>query len=175
MRLRMDDQGAGPSGAPLDLLDLASTRRALAGGASPLKRRRDEGEGVQTAEDGRLLVPDEGAEAELQRQAQRVRHASGQEEEEEEEGRGPGKKKRRTQDGRNHEGGPRKGKGSSAGYAGAEYASRHGKGDVKKAGKMEPHAYWPLDARMLNRRRGKASQAQKGMASTLGLGKKGRK
>ncbi|GJP30840.1 hypothetical protein CLOM_g7170 [Closterium sp. NIES-68] len=35
-------------------------------------------------------------------------------------------------------------------------------GHLKKEGKLEPHAYWPLDAKMLNRRAGKGGEGGKG-------------
>ena len=43
---------------------------------------------------------------------------------------------------------------------------------MKKEGKLEPHAYWPLDPKMMNRREGKRVAARRGLASVAGVGKK---
>ncbi|CAI7759165.1 unnamed protein product [Closterium sp. NIES-54] len=67
------------------------------------------------------------------------------------------------------------GSGSGWSYTGDEYAAGSGRragGDVKKEGKLEPHAYWPLDAKMLNRRAGKLAAARRGMTSVMGAGGK---
>ncbi|CAI5511733.1 unnamed protein product [Closterium sp. Naga37s-1] len=74
-----------------------------------------------------------------------------------------------------HGGKNQTGSGSGWSYTGDEYAAGRGRragGDVKKEGKLEPHAYWPLDAKMLNRRAGKLAAAQRGMTSVMGAGGK---
>ncbi|CAI5516607.1 unnamed protein product [Closterium sp. Naga37s-1] len=60
------------------------------------------------------------------------------------------------------------GSGSGWSYTGDEYAAGSGRragGDVKKEGKLEPHAYSPLDAKMLNRRAGKLAAERRGMTT----------
>jgi len=56
-------------------------------------------------------------------------------------------------------------------YTGTEYKSKKAGGDVKREGKLEPYAYWPLDAKMLNRREEKRSIAKKGLANVMKLTK----
>ena len=46
-------------------------------------------------------------------------------------------------------------------------------GDVKGGSKVEPYAYWQMDRKMLNRRRGKQAVASKGLAGVVGGAKSG--
>jgi hypothetical protein len=46
-------------------------------------------------------------------------------------------------------------------------------GDVKGGSKVEPYAYWQMDRKMLNRRRGKQATASKGLAGVVGGAKSG--
>ncbi|KNA13159.1 hypothetical protein SOVF_119210 [Spinacia oleracea] len=46
------------------------------------------------------------------------------------------------------------------------------RGDVKKKGKFEPYAYWPLDRKMLSRRPEHRASARRGMRSVVKLTKK---
>lgn len=62
--------------------------------------------------------------------------------------------------------------GSGWAYAGSEYASKRADGDVKRKGKLEPYAYWPLDRKMMSRRPEHRAAARKGMASVVKLTKK---
>uniref|UniRef100_A0A803MF63 RRP12-like protein n=1 Tax=Chenopodium quinoa TaxID=63459 RepID=A0A803MF63_CHEQI len=57
-------------------------------------------------------------------------------------------------------------------YTGNEYASKKAHGDVKKKGKFEPYAYWPLDRKMLSRRPEHRAAARRGMRSVVKLKKK---
>ncbi|XP_021750210.1 RRP12-like protein [Chenopodium quinoa] len=57
-------------------------------------------------------------------------------------------------------------------YTGNEYASKKARGDVKKKGKFEPYAYWPLDRKMLSRRPEQRAAARRGMHSVVKLTKK---
>lgn len=56
-------------------------------------------------------------------------------------------------------------------YTGTEYKNKKAGGDIKRDGKLEPYAYWPLDAKMLNRREEKRSIAKKGLANVMKLSK----
>ena len=55
---------------------------------------------------------------------------------------------------------------------GSEYASKKASGDVKRKGKLEPYAYWPLDRKMMSRRPEQRAAARKGMASVVKMTKK---
>lgn len=56
-------------------------------------------------------------------------------------------------------------------YTGNEYASKKASGDVRRSGKLEPYAYWPLDRKLLSRRREQKAAARKGMSSVIKLTK----
>eukprot|EP00271_Cylindrocystis_brebissonii_P012543 TRINITY_DN3123_c0_g1_i1.p1 TRINITY_DN3123_c0_g1~~TRINITY_DN3123_c0_g1_i1.p1 ORF type:complete len:429 (-),score=108.54 TRINITY_DN3123_c0_g1_i1:301-1473(-) len=68
-----------------------------------------------------------------------------------------------------------KGSGTGWAYTGEEYAPKKGKagGDTKRAGKLEPHAYWPLDPKLMNRREGKRADARKGLVGIANRARKG--
>lgn len=57
-------------------------------------------------------------------------------------------------------------------YTGSEYASKKATGDVKRKGKLEPYAYWPLDRKMMSRRPEHRAAARKGMVSVVNMAKK---
>lgn len=57
-------------------------------------------------------------------------------------------------------------------YTGSEYSNKKAGGDVKKKGKLEPYAYWPLDRKMMSRRPEHRAAARKGMASVVKMTKK---
>ncbi|ERN05541.1 hypothetical protein AMTR_s00007p00264720 [Amborella trichopoda] len=61
---------------------------------------------------------------------------------------------------------------SGRAYKGDEYASKKASGDLKKKGKLEPYAYWPLDRKMLNTREEKRAVSRKGLANVMKLFKK---
>ncbi|KAI3713354.1 hypothetical protein L1987_71931 [Smallanthus sonchifolius] len=52
-------------------------------------------------------------------------------------------------------------------YTGSEYSSKKAGGDVKRKGKLEPYAYWPLDRKMVSRRPEHRAAARKGMSSVV--------
>jgi ribosomal RNA-processing protein 12 len=59
--------------------------------------------------------------------------------------------------------------GRSAQHSGDRYKPKKAGtgGDVKAGGSVEPYAYWQLDRKMLNRRRGKQAAASKGLAGVV--------
>jgi hypothetical protein len=59
--------------------------------------------------------------------------------------------------------------GRSAQHSGERYKPKKSGtgGDVKSGGGVEPYAYWQLDRKMLNRRRGKQAAASKGLAGVV--------
>ncbi|KAD6455117.1 hypothetical protein E3N88_09823 [Mikania micrantha] len=52
-------------------------------------------------------------------------------------------------------------------YTGSEYSSKKAGGDLKRKGKLEPYAYWPLDRKMVSRRPEHRATARKGMSSVV--------
>lgn len=61
-----------------------------------------------------------------------------------------------------------------ASHSGERFRSKKSGGDVKGASKMEPYAYWPLDRKMLNKkRRGKQAAASKGLEKIVKGAKQG--
>ncbi|GJQ93738.1 hypothetical protein Tco_0004877 [Tanacetum coccineum] len=56
-------------------------------------------------------------------------------------------------------------------YTGSEYSSKKAGGDLKRKGKLEPYAYWPLDSKMVSRKPDHRAAARKGMSSVVKLSK----
>ncbi|GKD97623.1 hypothetical protein Tco_1381520, partial [Tanacetum coccineum] len=56
-------------------------------------------------------------------------------------------------------------------YTGSEYSSKKAGGDLKRKGKLEPYAYWPLDRKMVSRKPDHRAAARKGMSSVVKLSK----
>ncbi|KAK8964220.1 hypothetical protein KSP40_PGU000803 [Platanthera guangdongensis] len=52
-------------------------------------------------------------------------------------------------------------------YTGIEYNSKKAGGDLKKKGKLEPYAYWPLERKLLNRGLERTASARKGMTNVM--------
>ncbi|KAL3700630.1 hypothetical protein R1sor_018652 [Riccia sorocarpa] len=158
---------------PLDLLDVKRTREALS--SVSRKRKEDDEDEPQFASDGRLIIDENG-------DKKRKRSRDDSDDEADTKSRGGksfgGKSdasmgKTSTKHGRpvkdSH--GRKKAKGSWS-YAGDDYVNRKAKGDIKKEGKHDPYAYWPLDPKMLNRRQAKRRTAREGMASVFKAGSK---
>ncbi|EFJ51860.1 hypothetical protein VOLCADRAFT_87463 [Volvox carteri f. nagariensis] len=73
-------------------------------------------------------------------------------------------------------GGPRgrqDGKGGKGAHSGERFKAKNASGDVKGKAKVEPYAYWSLDRRMLNRRRGKQAAASSKLTSVISGAKAG--
>lgn len=147
---------------PLDLLDQRKTRLALRSGG---KRKHDSDDEPEFDEEGRLVVH-EGGKSRRDKKDKSSDHESDEERDKTEVGsfvsRNSSKKvqkRRKTSD-------------SGWAYTGNEYASKKARGDVKKKGKLEPYAYWPLDRKMLSRRPEHKAAARRGMASVVKLTKK---
>jgi len=63
-------------------------------------------------------------------------------------------------------------------HSGKQYESKKAGGDVKGKSKLEPYAYWPLDRKLMNRRKSKARAGMEGLRSVVkskGAIKKGNK
>ncbi|KAI5064175.1 hypothetical protein GOP47_0020845 [Adiantum capillus-veneris] len=143
---------------PLDLLDMQKTRSVLSN--NKLKRKNYDSDDLEVDPDGRLIVPDESTDFK-----ERTKDSKDQDVDmrSTKSGKSANKlkpkahatKKRKTETG--------------WAYTGQEYSNKKGagRGDVKRQGKLDPYAYWPLDPKMLNRREGKKAVARKGLASVV--------
>ncbi|KAJ0091710.1 hypothetical protein Patl1_13651 [Pistacia atlantica] len=143
---------------PLDLLDRQKTRSALRS-SEHSKRKSESDDDLEIDSEGRLVihegdkpkkvlhsVPDSDARSEV----------------------GSIMSMNSTRKNQKH----RKTSESGWAYTGSEYASKKATGDVKRKGKLEPYAYWPLDRKMMSRRPEHRAAARKGMASVVNMAKK---
>lgn len=167
----MDVEGAGE---PLDLLDTRKTREVLRGPKSQ-QRKNDSDDELEYTADGKMIVDESGDKIrdKLKRKKQweedHPQAAASQ----------AGRSSKRGADevsrSQSRPGKTRKtNESKSWAYTGDEYASKKSKavGDVKKDGKLDPYAYWPLDPKILNRREAKRNAARKGMGSVMKSAKK---
>ncbi|CAL5397016.1 unnamed protein product [Camellia sinensis] len=144
---------------PLDLLDRQKTRSSLQS-SEHLKRKADLDDEPEIDSEGRLVIRLGGKEDEQKREMSPDPESDG-----------------RSQAGShvsmNSQRGQKRRKTSDTGwsYMGSEYASKKARGDVKRKGKLEPYAYWPLDRKMMSRRPEQRAAARKGMASVVKMTK----
>ncbi|XP_028120905.1 RRP12-like protein [Camellia sinensis] len=144
---------------PLDLLDRQKTRSSLQS-SEHLKRKADLDDEPEIDSEGRLVIRLGGKEDEQKREMSPDPESDG-----------------RSQAGShvsmNSQRGQKRRKTSDTGwsYMGSEYASKKACGDVKRKGKFEPYAYWPLDRKMMSRRPEQRAAARKGMASVVKMTK----
>ena len=150
---------------PLDLLDAQKTRSVLS--TNKLKRKNDDSDDdLEIDLDGRFIVPDENmmkkkkASSKGNNDVDMQSTRSGKSNNGKMKLNGQGSKKRKTETG--------------WAYTGEEYTNKkgNGKGDVKREGKLDPYAYWPLDPKMMNRRSGKKAAARKGLTSITQMTRK---
>eukprot|EP00850_Spirogloea_muscicola_P009487 SM000053S17444 [mRNA] locus=s53:449406:462681:+ [translate_table: standard] len=182
------DELAGESGEPLDLLDVQRTRTALSAPPSTRWGQRQAGDeegDLEVGPDGRLIVAESSNDRGKRRRDDDGDANMGDAEwlETGSRGRSQGRlhqpKVQKGPQGQRRAAGNGSGKRAAPastaarkkgwGYTGQEYADKRGRagGDAQRAGRLEPYAYWPLDAKLLNRREGKRAQARSGMASVL--------
>ncbi|XP_057468052.1 LOW QUALITY PROTEIN: uncharacterized protein LOC130757308 [Actinidia eriantha] len=144
---------------PLDLLDRQKTRSALRS-SEYLKRKPDSDDEPEIDSEGRLIIREGGKKQKREmspdpdsdgrsRAGSYVSYKSSQKVQ----------KRRKTSE-------------TGWAYMGSEYASKKASGDVKRKGKLEPYAYWPLDRKMMSRRPEQRAAARKGMASVVKMTKK---
>ncbi|KAH7851415.1 hypothetical protein Vadar_011301 [Vaccinium darrowii] len=142
---------------PLDLLDQRKTRSALRS-SEHLKRKPDSDDEPEIDPEGRLIIHEEGKKK-LKREmspdpdsdarTKASTHLSTNSSR-------MAQKRRKTLD-------------SGWAYVGSEYGSKKASGDVRRKGKLEPYAYWPLDRKMMSRRPVQRAAARKGMANVVKL------
>ncbi|KAG0499668.1 hypothetical protein HPP92_004359 [Vanilla planifolia] len=141
---------------PLDLLDRRKTRSVLRS-TSKLKTSVElSDDEPELDHEGRLIIHEDWEKPKKQNgsldhdsdsRSQAVSHSSGKSSSRSQ------KKRQKTESGWS--------------YTGGDYKSKKAAGDVKKKGKLEPYAYWPLDRKLLNRRVDRKAVARKGMASVM--------
>lgn len=171
----MDTEG---DGEPLDLLDTRKTREVLRGPKSQ-PAKHDSDDDMEYTSEGKLIVDESG-----DRIREKLKRKKQWEEDHPDAVSQGGKssKHKRSENTESRErsvskAGPAKKlkkENSSWAYTGDEYASKKSKvmGDVKKEGKLDPYAYWPLDPKILNRRETKRTAARKGLGSVMHTTKK---
>ncbi|CAI0387632.1 unnamed protein product [Linum tenue] len=142
---------------PLDLLDKNKTRASLRRSSELGKRKYEvDDDEPEIDPEGRLIINDEGE------NPRKVRNSSAVEDPDAKSEAGGSRLSRTTQKRR---------KTSSEGrgwaYTGNEYANKKAGGDVKRKGKLEPYAYWPLDRKMMSRRPEHRAAARRGMSSVV--------
>ncbi|KAJ0031444.1 hypothetical protein Pint_13558 [Pistacia integerrima] len=143
---------------PLDLLDRQKTRSALRS-SEHSKRKSESDDDLEIDSEGRLVIH-EGD------KPKKVLHSVPDSDARSEVGSIMSMNSTRKNQ--------KRGKTSESGwaYTGSEYASKKATGDVKRKGKLEPYAYWPLDRKMMSRRPEHRAAARKGMASVVNMAKK---
>ncbi|GAB4838105.1 hypothetical protein Ancab_027636 [Ancistrocladus abbreviatus] len=143
---------------PLDLLDQRKTRSALRS-AQIVKRKLESDDELEMDPEGRLIISEEGR----VKKEKRYNHESDVKSEAGSylsmNSSRKAQKRRKTSE-------------SGWAYTGNEYVSKKARGDVKRKGKLEPYAYWPLDRKMVSRRSEHRATARRGMASVVKLTKK---
>ncbi|KAM7276742.1 hypothetical protein ACFE04_018608 [Oxalis oulophora] len=147
---------------PLDLLDRNKTRLALRSSENNRKRKTDSDDEPEIDDEGRLIIregripnKDKTSDSDIDKRSIAGSHMSS--------------KSRSTQKSTQKR---RKTSESGWAYTGNEYASKKAGGDLKKKGKLEPYAYWPLDRKMMSRRPEHQAVARKGMAQVVKMTKK---
>ncbi|KAI3709731.1 hypothetical protein L2E82_39497 [Cichorium intybus] len=141
---------------PLDLLDREKTRSSLRSSES-LKRKLQSEDEPEIDDDGRLIIREENGK--LKKEAGDVAV-------------GPEFDVRSEVSGRSRKGEKRRKVESGWAYTGTEYKSKKAGGDLKRKGKLEPYAYWPLDRKMVSKRPEQRAAARKGMSSVVKMSKK---
>lgn len=140
---------------PLDLLDRQKTRSALRSSEHP-KWKQESDDEPEIDPEGRLVIFEEGGK-QKKKSVPADPNSDGRSEFGSEMLRKSSKKTQKR----------RKTSESGWAYTGSEYASKKAAGDVKKKGKLEPYAYWPLDRKMMSRRPEHRAAARKGMGSVV--------
>eukprot|EP01119_Soliformovum_irregulare_P011115 TRINITY_DN2761_c0_g2_i1.p1 TRINITY_DN2761_c0_g2~~TRINITY_DN2761_c0_g2_i1.p1 ORF type:complete len:1210 (-),score=457.79 TRINITY_DN2761_c0_g2_i1:9-3608(-) len=156
---------------PVDFMDASSTMKSVLFGDRNKRRAddMDDDQQVEYDEDGKFIF------------AEPAKHKSGDDDDESENyymeqwadpdaddaSHGNGAKKRGSKEDK------RGTKRQKEKHSGAEYRAKKGGGDIKKAGKVEPYAYVPLDPRYLNKRNKTKSEGQ--FSSIVTAAKKGAK
>ncbi|KAF5726106.1 RRP12-like protein [Tripterygium wilfordii] len=144
-------------GEPLDLLDRHKTRLALRSSENR-KRKVESDDELEIDSEGRLIIRE--GEKQQKKEERSDPHSDARSHLSGTSSRKMQKQKRR------------KTLESGKAYIGSEYASKKARGDVRRKGKLEPYAYWPLDRKMMSRRPEHRAAARKGMSTVVKMTKK---
>jgi ribosomal RNA-processing protein 12 len=68
---------------------------------------------------------------------------------------------------------PRGGAQAGKEHTGDRFRAKKAEGDVSRQGGVQPYAYWPMDAKLLNRREAKKRDARKGLDRVVSAAKAG--
>ncbi|KAG0554229.1 hypothetical protein KC19_12G074700 [Ceratodon purpureus] len=167
-----DFMDIGDSREPLDLLDTSKTREVLQRPKSQQQKNIDSDDELEYTVDGKMIVDESGDKIRDKLKRKKIwnddhPHAAASQ---------GGRSFRRSDEvsaSRSQSRGSKARKTNNGSknwvYTGDEYASKKGRavGDVKKDGKLDPFAYWPLDPKILNRREAKRNTARKGISSVM--------
>ncbi|CAN0858252.1 RRP12-like protein [Linum grandiflorum] len=152
----MEDSFSQLDDEPLDLLDRNKTRASLR--SSELGKRKCESDDEpEIDEEGRMVIhegenPKKGKSSAFDTDAKSEAGSKASTKTMQ-------KKRRKTSE-------------SGWSYTGKEYKSKKAAGDVKRKGKLEPYAYWPLDRKMMSKRPEQRAAARRGMSSVVRMTKK---
>jgi ribosomal RNA-processing protein 12 len=172
LMLPEDLMDIGDAREPLDLLDTRKTREVLRRPKSQQQKNIDSDDELEYTADGKMIVDESGDKIrdKLKRKKQWEEdhpHAAAIQS-------GHSFKRSHEVSASRSQSRSRKARKTNNGskswvYTGDEYASKKSRavGDVKKDGKLDPFAYWPLDPKILNRREAKRNAARKGISSVM--------
>ena len=172
LMLPEDLMDIGDAREPLDLLDTRKTREVLRGPKSQQQKNIDSDDELEYTADGKMIVDESGDKIrdKLKRKKQWEEdhpHAAAIQS-------GHGFKRSHEVSASRSQSRARKARKTNNGskswvYTGDEYASKKSRavGDVKKDGKLDPFAYWPLDPKILNKREAKKNAARKAISSVM--------
>ncbi|KAL4572212.1 hypothetical protein LXL04_018982 [Taraxacum kok-saghyz] len=138
---------------PLDLLDREKTRSSLKS-SQTLKRKLESDSQPEIDENGRLIIREDDDTSAKPKHDARSDVASN------------------NNNNRSRKGEKRRKVESGWAYTGGEYSSKKADGDLKRKGKLEPYAYWPLDRKMVSKRPEQRAAARKGMSSVVKMSKR---
>lgn len=141
---------------PLDLMDREKTRLSLRSSQS-LKRKLQSEDEPEIDDDGRLIIREEDTAGGKVKREVAEEYDARSEMSGGNKSRKGGEKRRKVE--------------SGWAYTGGEYKSKKAGGDLKRKGKLEPYAYWPLDRKMVSRRPEQRAAARKGMSSVVKMSK----
>ncbi|KAL8139269.1 hypothetical protein V2J09_005290 [Rumex salicifolius] len=147
---------------PLDLLDKQKTRSLLH--SRGVKRKPEDNDEIEIDSEGRLIIREEAD--------TKKRTTSDLDDDSDFDDDNKSKAAKSTVS--SNKGQKRRKTSSESGYSytGKEYTSKKGaKGDIKRKGKLEPYAYWPLDRKMVSKRPEHRASARRGMARVVKLSK----
>ena len=162
------DFGGGEEG-PLDLMDESQMRRRLLRRSAGSGGRVEEDDGdYGRGADGRIMVTEDGG------KRKRGDGEEGLEGGDEDVPYSQSGRSARSASARSGRGGGKAAHGAGGKEHGGErFRAKKAAGDVSRQGGVQPYAYWPMDAKMLNRREAKKRTARTGLDRVVSAAKAG--